>query len=86
MIITQPNDFVTEVHDRTPVLLQPDQFDRWLSGEMTDEELKPAADDYLKRRNGVQARQQLEGRQGRRDTRGAGEAGGVSGKTRQPRP
>jgi putative SOS response-associated peptidase YedK len=49
MIITQPNAFVAEVHDRMPVLLQPDQFDHWLSGEMTVEELKPAPDNYLQR-------------------------------------
>jgi len=34
MIITEPNDFVAEVHDRMPVLLRPDQFDHWLSGNM----------------------------------------------------
>jgi putative SOS response-associated peptidase YedK len=49
MIITGPNDFVAEVHDRMPVLLQPDQFDRWLSGSMTVEELRPAQNDYLQR-------------------------------------
>jgi putative SOS response-associated peptidase YedK len=41
MIITEPNDFVAEVHDRMPVLLQPDQFDHWLRGNMGIEELKP---------------------------------------------
>jgi putative SOS response-associated peptidase YedK len=49
MIITEPNDFVAEVHDRMQVLLQPDQSDHWLSGEMTVEELKPAPNDYLQR-------------------------------------
>jgi putative SOS response-associated peptidase YedK len=49
MIITEPNEFVAEVHDRMPVLLEPDQFDHWLSGEMTVEELKPAPNDYLQR-------------------------------------
>jgi putative SOS response-associated peptidase YedK len=42
MIIIEPNDFVAEVHDRMPVLLQPHQFDRWLNGNMTVDELKPA--------------------------------------------
>jgi putative SOS response-associated peptidase YedK len=37
------------VHDRMPVLLQPDQFDHWLSGTMTVDELKPAPNDYLQR-------------------------------------
>ena len=27
MVITEPNKFVAEVHDRMPVLLGPDQFD-----------------------------------------------------------
>ena len=49
MIITQPNEFIAEVHDRMPVLLQPDQFDHSLSGDMGVDELKPAANDYLQR-------------------------------------
>jgi putative SOS response-associated peptidase YedK len=49
MVITQPNDFVAEVQDRMPVLLMPEQFDRWLKGEMGVEELKPAPNDYLQR-------------------------------------
>lgn len=49
MIITEPNALVAEAHDRMPVLLQPDQFDHWLSGDMTVEELKPAPNDYLQR-------------------------------------
>ncbi len=32
-----------------PVLLRPDQFDHWLSGNMGVEELKPAPNDYLQR-------------------------------------
>jgi putative SOS response-associated peptidase YedK len=49
MIITEPNDFVAEVHDRMPVLLAKDQFGPWLSGEAGTEALKPAPDDYLQR-------------------------------------
>jgi SOS response associated peptidase (SRAP) len=49
MIITGPNAFVAEVHERMPVLLMREQFDRWLSGEMGVEELKPAPNDYLER-------------------------------------
>ncbi len=49
MIITQPNDFIAEVHDRMPVLLKPEQFDHWLSGAMGVDELKPAPNDYLQR-------------------------------------
>jgi putative SOS response-associated peptidase YedK len=48
-VVSDPNDFVGEVHDRMPVLLQPDQFDHWLSGDITVEELKPAPNDYLQR-------------------------------------
>jgi putative SOS response-associated peptidase YedK len=49
MIITEPNAFVSEGHDRMPALLTPDQFDHWLSGEMGVEELKPAPNHYLQR-------------------------------------
>lgn len=49
MIITEPNDFVAEVHDRMPALLKPDQFDAWLSGEMEAKDLKPIDNDYLQR-------------------------------------
>ncbi len=50
MIITKPNAFVAEVHDRMPVLLRPEQFERWLTGDMGVEELTPAPSDYLQRR------------------------------------
>ena len=49
MIITEPNAFVAEVHDRMPVLLMPQRFDHWLSGTMAVDELKPAPNDYLRR-------------------------------------
>jgi putative SOS response-associated peptidase YedK len=49
MIITEPNTFVADVHDRMPVLLTEDQFTPWLSGETGTEVLKPAPDDYLQR-------------------------------------
>jgi len=49
MIITAPNDFVAEVHERMPVLLMPEQFEHWLSGEMGVDELKAAPDGYLQR-------------------------------------
>jgi putative SOS response-associated peptidase YedK len=47
MIITGPNKFVAEVHDRMPVLLRPDQFDAWLDGSAGKEMLVPAAEDML---------------------------------------
>jgi putative SOS response-associated peptidase YedK len=49
MIITEPNNFVAEFHDRMPVLLRPDQYEHWLSGNMGVDELKPAPDDYLQK-------------------------------------
>jgi putative SOS response-associated peptidase YedK len=49
MIITEPNDFVAEVHDRMPVLLTEDQFVPWLSGAAGTELLRAAPDDYLQR-------------------------------------
>jgi putative SOS response-associated peptidase YedK len=49
MIITQPNDFVAEVHDRMPALLRPDQIEGWLSGAMSAEDLRPVDNDYLQR-------------------------------------
>jgi putative SOS response-associated peptidase YedK len=49
MIISEPDEFVAEVHDRMPVLLMPDQFEHWLSGAMTADELRPAPNDYLNR-------------------------------------
>jgi putative SOS response-associated peptidase YedK len=32
-----------------PVLLKPDQFEHWLSGNMAAEELQPVENDYLQR-------------------------------------
>jgi putative SOS response-associated peptidase YedK len=49
MIITEPNAFVSQVHDRMPVLLRPDQFDGWLSGELGKEACAPASEDMLQK-------------------------------------
>jgi len=49
MLISDPNEFVAEVHDRMPVLLKPNQFEHWLSGKMGVEELMPIEKDYLQR-------------------------------------
>jgi putative SOS response-associated peptidase YedK len=43
MIITNANDLASKIHDRMPVLLQPSDFDRWLTGNAGIELLKPAA-------------------------------------------
>src|SRR5262249_29591746 len=41
MIITEPNEFATEIHDRMPVFFTEEQFAPWLSG--------PVPNDYLQR-------------------------------------
>src|SRR3954464_8281865 len=32
MVITEPNNFAAEVHDRMPVILEKPDFDRWMNG------------------------------------------------------
>jgi putative SOS response-associated peptidase YedK len=49
MVITEPNKFVAEVHDRMPVILEPDNFEPWLTCKAGIELLKPAAGDILQR-------------------------------------
>jgi putative SOS response-associated peptidase YedK len=40
-------ELAAKVHDRMPVLLQPEDFDSWLTGTAGAELLKPAPNDYL---------------------------------------
>jgi putative SOS response-associated peptidase YedK len=49
MIITEPNAWVADVHDRMPVILEPDQFEAWLTGAAGVDMLRPAANDLLQR-------------------------------------
>jgi putative SOS response-associated peptidase YedK len=49
MIITNANKFVGEVHDRMPVMLEPNEFEPWLSGKAGLEVLKPANNDLLQK-------------------------------------
>ena len=49
MIITEPNSFVFEVHNRMPVILAEQDFEPWLKGRAGPEILKPAPDDLLQR-------------------------------------
>jgi putative SOS response-associated peptidase YedK len=49
MIVTEPNDFVAEIHDRMPVLLEERQFEPWLRGEVGMEYLKPPPNDFLQK-------------------------------------
>ena len=46
-VITEANEFVGELHDRMPVILEPEQFQGWLTGEAGLDLLKPAANDVL---------------------------------------
>ena len=46
-VITNANELASKIHDRMPVLLQPKDFDGWLTGTAGAELLKPAASDYL---------------------------------------
>jgi putative SOS response-associated peptidase YedK len=48
MIITAPNDFVAEVHDRMPVILEQKDFEPWLR-EGGTALLKPSANDMLQK-------------------------------------
>ena len=47
VIVTNANAMAAKVHNRMPVLLQPQDFDNWLSGKAGAELLKAAADDHL---------------------------------------
>jgi putative SOS response-associated peptidase YedK len=47
MIITNANKSVVEIHDRMPVILEPTNFEQWVSGKAGLEILKPANDDVL---------------------------------------
>lgn len=49
MIITAPNTFVAEVHDRVPVILAEKDFEPWLRRDAGLEVLKPAPEDALQR-------------------------------------
>jgi hypothetical protein len=47
--VTEPNKFVSEIHDRMPMLLKPEQFEPWLLGEIGKEALVPAPEDMLRK-------------------------------------
>jgi putative SOS response-associated peptidase YedK len=49
MVITQANEFVAEVHERMPIILEVYQFEPWLTRRAGGELLKPAANDVLQR-------------------------------------
>jgi putative SOS response-associated peptidase YedK len=50
-VITEPNKFVAQVHDRMPVILEKPQFEQWMNGTPDEaaELMKPAAEDILQK-------------------------------------
>jgi putative SOS response-associated peptidase YedK len=51
MVITGPNRFVTDIHDRMPVILDAENFEQWERGDPKGAFalMKPAGDDVLQR-------------------------------------
>jgi putative SOS response-associated peptidase YedK len=51
MVITEPNRFVGEVHDRMPVVLEQKDFERWERGDARDaaELMKPTGEEVLQK-------------------------------------
>ncbi len=51
MVITAPNKFVAEVHDRMPVILESADFEQWERGDAKDAValMKPAAENILEK-------------------------------------
>jgi putative SOS response-associated peptidase YedK len=51
MVITEPNKFVAEVHDRMPVILEAKDFEQWEHGDTKDAAamMKPAAEYVLQK-------------------------------------
>ena len=51
MVITEANKFVSEVHGRMPVILDPKDFEQWERGSVNDAAalMKPAPEDVLQK-------------------------------------
>jgi putative SOS response-associated peptidase YedK len=51
MVITEPNKFIAEVHDRMPVILEAENFEQWERGDAKDAAalMKPAGEPVLQR-------------------------------------
>jgi putative SOS response-associated peptidase YedK len=49
MVITEPNKFVAEIHDRMPVILEDKDFEQWEAGDVKDASalMRPAGEDIL---------------------------------------
>jgi putative SOS response-associated peptidase YedK len=50
IIVSPASAWMEAYNSRMPVLLKPDQVERWLSGDMNVDELRPAAQNALKQR------------------------------------
>lgn len=52
MVITEPSEFVADIHNRMPIILEPNDFERWEKGVQEDAaaSMKPAPDDGLLQR------------------------------------
>jgi putative SOS response-associated peptidase YedK len=48
MIVSGASSWMQDYHDRMPILLEPDQFDRWLYATMGAHELQPTAKSALR--------------------------------------
>ena len=48
IIVTGATEWMTPYHDRMPVFLQQVEIDRWLAGDMSADELHPAAESALR--------------------------------------
>jgi putative SOS response-associated peptidase YedK len=51
MVITEPNKFIAEVHDRMPVILESEHFEQWTFGDAKDAAalMRPASEDVLQK-------------------------------------
>ena len=51
MVITEPNKFVAEVHDRMPVIFEATDLEQWERGDAKDAAalMKPAGEDLLRK-------------------------------------
>jgi putative SOS response-associated peptidase YedK len=51
MVITEPNRFVAEVHDRIPVILEAKDFEQWVEGDTNDAPklMRPAGEKVLQK-------------------------------------
>ena len=47
IIVTNANETLRPIHDRMPVILEPESFQPWLSGQSGTELLVPAAEEKL---------------------------------------